>query len=555
MADRENPRPRANKKTEKPAQESSREKSTAKGGRTTASVRKKAATEREKPARSMVAIRMYRGILGDFFFIRHSLDDKKVKPFKMLIDCGVLQRIGSEEKKPTTALGKERIIAGVKNLIGEFGSDFDVVVVTHEHYDHLSGFIHARDIFDSLELRNLWVAWTEDRSDALANAYRDKKNRAVAALTALVDSPALKDTEKMNTVRDLMQFYGPPGNVGSGVGMVADNGALSGNASCEAVIDWLKQRAGATNTSYLKPGEVHKWGVGNTLRAYVLGPPRDDDRLRKLDPSGEGKREVYLAKGEDVAAVSSLAAVHADLEGASAGSDQPFSLPYRREYFPGKFAAGNSDDILSSDPIVKKYEQIPASERIDEEWLGSAESLALKIDGDVNNTSLVLALELPDREILLFAADAQVGNWLSWRDQDYPADDVVNTETLSIDRLLSRTILYKVGHHASHNATLREGGLELMTDPRLCAMIPLVQKVASEQKTKSAPKGWQMPYENLDKRLKERTRGRIVRGDGDVNEETTAFKGSVFNVSYGPDTKTKDPLWVELTYEQKNNAI
>jgi hypothetical protein len=28
--------------------------------------------------------------------------------------------------------------------------------------------------------------------------------------------------------------------------------------------------------------------------------------------------------------------------------------------------------------------------------------------------------------------------------------------------LLERTVLYKVGHHASHNATLRQKGLELM---------------------------------------------------------------------------------------------
>lgn len=467
----------------------------------------------------------------------------------MLIDCGVLQRIGTEEKKPATALGKERIIAAVNNLIGEFGSDFDVIVATHEHYDHLSGFIHARDAFETLELRNLWVAWTEDRTDSLANSYREKKNRAITALTALVDSPALKDTEKMQTVRDLLQFYGPPGEAGRGMGMVADNGKLSGNSSCQAVLEWLKQRAGVKNTSYLKPGEVHKWGVDNRLRAYVLGPPRDNDRLRKLDPSGGSNREVYLAKGEDVSAVSSLAAVHADPEGASAGGDRPFGLPYRREYSPNMLGKDSCDDPIAEDPIVNLYKQIPDNERIDEEWLGSAETLALKIDGDVNNTSLVLALELPGGEILLFAADAQVGNWLSWGDQDYPVDDIPNAKHLSIEHLLSRTILYKVGHHASHNATLREGGLELMTDPRLSAMIPLVRKVASEQITRSAPDGWRMPYENLEKRLKERTRGRIVTGDGDTASELSAFRDSVFNVSYGPDDAAQDPLWVELTYE------
>jgi len=33
-----------------------------------------------------------------------------------------------------------------------------------------------------------------------------------------------------------------------------------------------------------------------------------------------------------------------------------------------------------------------------------------------NNTSLVLAIELEDGDVMLFAGDAQVGNWLSWQD-------------------------------------------------------------------------------------------------------------------------------------------
>src|SRR5262245_29768461 len=113
---------------------------------------------------------------------------------------------------------------------------------------------------------------------------------------------------------------------------------------------------------------------------------------------------------------------------------------------------------------------------------GQREDLALKIDGDVNNTSLALALELADKKVLLFPGDAQVGNWLSWGDQTYPADDTRDGARLRIDELLSRTIFYKVGHHASHNATLRDRGLELMTDPDLCAMIPVVEKTAHEQK-------------------------------------------------------------------------
>jgi uncharacterized protein YfiM (DUF2279 family) len=42
--------------------------------------------------------------------------------------------------------------------------------------------------------------------------------------------------------------------------------------------------------------------------------------------------------------------------------------------------------------------------------------------GRVDNTSLVLAIELADGDVLLFAADAQVGNWLSWQDLTWSVD-------------------------------------------------------------------------------------------------------------------------------------
>ena len=77
--------------------------------------------------------------------------------------------------------------------------------------------------------------------------------------------------------------------------------------------------------------------------------------------------------------------------------------------------------------------------RIDGDWLGAAGAVALKLDSDTNNTSLVLAFELPgdQRDVMLFAGDAQVGNWLSWSKQDYPAPD---GGTVTSDELLARTL-------------------------------------------------------------------------------------------------------------------
>ena len=55
--------------------------------------------------------------------------------------------------------------------------------------------------------------------------------------------------------------------------------------------------------------------------------------------------------------------------------------------------------------------------RVDEDWLHVATDLALQLDSATNNTSLVLAIErIADGKVLLFPADAQEGNWLSWHD-------------------------------------------------------------------------------------------------------------------------------------------
>jgi hypothetical protein len=488
---------------------------------------------------------MYRGLLGDFFFVRHTVGSNS---FKMLIDCGVLQRIGTQKAKPTTSLGKDRIIAGVKDFVRDAGGSVDLMVATHEHYDHLSGFILANDDFANFKIGKVWMAWTEDRTDKFANGYRNKKNKALVALAALSANPAFATTSEMESVRNLLQFYGDVGGVQRGaMGAAArgNDGGLAGNASCEEVLEWLRRRAGAVNVSFLKPGDALPWGVDGVFRAYVLGPPRDDAKLRQLDPSKGAAREVYLARGEDVETMSGLAAIHRD--GELQLEDLPFAPPYWRPYDANGGGRRSRKMRKLDDPIVKIYERPdPASRdrRIDIEWLGSAEDLALKIDGDVNNTSLALALELADKRVLLFPGDAQVGNWLSWGDQTYSSDDGAK---LRIDELLSRTILYKVGHHASHNATLRDRGLELMADPDLCAMIPVVEKTAREQKTTKAPKGWAMPYADLYKRLEARTGGKILRGDGDIATEKSNFKRSIFSLSYGNNVKAGDPLWVELS--------
>jgi hypothetical protein len=70
---------------------------------------------------------------------------------------------------------------------------------------------------------------------------------------------------------------------------------------------------------------------------------------------------------------------------------------------------------------------------------------------------------------------------------------------VTAESLLERTIFYKVGHHGSHNATLREKGLERMRNRHLAAVIPVDTKVAHDVK------GWkEMPLPAIRTRLEEK---------------------------------------------------
>ena len=129
--------------------------------------------------------------------------------------------------------------------------------------------------------------------------------------------------------------------------------------------------------------------------------------------------------------------------------------------------------------------------------------------------------------------------------------------------MLNRAIFYKVGHHGSHNATRKAGGLEEMTSGELVAMIPTDEKFALKQ---SPPHGWKMPFAKLYDALKERTHFRILRADRDRSDiDAAPAKAQVSpelrtnfdkRVAFSKDVLVRDPsekgtpaqpLWLEYT--------
>ncbi|PWR21007.1 MBL fold metallo-hydrolase [Zavarzinia compransoris] len=475
-----------------------------------------------------VTIRMYRGILGDCFLLTYAAggSDRRI-----LIDCGVLQAVTG---------AKDRIVAIVEDIRRTTGGIIDLLVLTHEHADHISGIAHAWPCFcDQLTIRELWLAWTENVHDDQAKTLGVQLAQGKEALKLVqqfgmmgaADTPALRTVIELGrfiTVIDDEPPAGPPSRPRP----------RTGNAIMEA----MKAKVGAPATRYLEPGQVVRAASGG-IKAHVLGPPRTTHRLKNDAPRKGAGREVYLTSLDETLAVASaakarllaraadLGAAPATAAGGDAVADPP---PFGRRH-------GRAPGVRA-DHIEKTYNRTVADfdRRIDDEWLGAAESLALKMDSDVNNTSLVLAFELSDGQILLFPGDAQVGNWLSWGDQTYPAAATAEIPfPATVNDILGRVTFYKVGHHCSHNATLSALGLELMTDPRLVAAIPVVEEIA-----KGKGKNWNMPYPHLYQRLREKTRDRVVRGDGDRQAEAAAF-AAVGDPGAARYQSTE--LWVEIT--------
>jgi hypothetical protein len=96
---------------------------------------------------------MYRVGLGECFLLTFP---RLGVPFHMLINCGAI--MGTPD-----AGFKMRAI--VSDILATTNGHLDVVVATHLHWDKLSGFVQAQDIFKEIRVSQVWLGWTEDPLD------------------------------------------------------------------------------------------------------------------------------------------------------------------------------------------------------------------------------------------------------------------------------------------------------------------------------------------------------------------------------------------------------
>jgi hypothetical protein len=453
-------------------------------------------------------VRMYRQGLGDCFLLTYSDGGEENH---LLIDCGVLKGTAEPEKK---------MQAVAQNVHEATNGHLDRLVVTHEHWDHLSGFLQAQTIFDTVEVGEVWLAWTEDPDDELAKELRKHKKKA---LDGIVAAAKLADKGKtpaaQRTARQLDALLNFQGDLGA-----------TGTKTTAKALDWVKSRQ--PQPKYLRPGEqlFDLPGLPG-LRIYVLGPPHDRRLIKRSDPSKKHP-EVYELVGAEGSHEGFLAAAEA-LADDGTPETQPFDDYFRIE----------EPKAQSENGLLKQYYAPGAAwRRIDHDWLGYAGALALALDSDTNNTSLVLAFELTSGgDVILFPGDAQVGNWLSWEALEWQIAEADGPRTVKSDDLLARTVLYKVGHHGSHNATLREKGLELMASSELAAMIPVNRVTAKKM-------DWLMPFPPLLTRLVEKTHGRVMDAERGLDDAAPQDLGDAAWKAFVARTDVQ-PGWVDYTLE------
>jgi beta-lactamase superfamily II metal-dependent hydrolase len=434
-----------------------------------------------------VVIRMYRMGTGDCFTLKFMKGDEV--SFKMMIDCGCWT-------------GAKNVLKPfIQELKKDLDDHVDLLVVTHEHKDHVWGFQQCEDLFTDgdFQVEKTWMAWTEKDGDDAVEEWKQEygeKKRSLAAvamkLSAAINTPEfanqLAGAREEASLRERRQSFAA---VLQGFAELQASGfdATKPYVDGLAGMDIVKNTIAKDRIVHPERGDVVQGLPGlEGVRIFILGPPALFDDV-KVEEGPTGEAYEHNDELEDTDAFA--AALN-----AFDGPDSAKLLPFDDWYV----TSSSSSQTAYNNPAE-------AWRKIDFDWLQSAGSLALRMSSRTNNLSLVLAIEFIDSgKILLFPGDAEFGSWKSWHQIDWKK----KVPDLTTEKLLNRVVFYKVAHHLSHHGTARSIGLEMMTSPDLVAMATLDYNVI--------PPGWKstMPNAGIIKDLLERTKGRtmIMNTDG-----------------------------------------
>jgi beta-lactamase superfamily II metal-dependent hydrolase len=366
-------------------------------------------------------VRMYNVGFGDAFllFLPAPAGDKKI-----LIDCGTIAQ--PEGNASLAAVVDDIVEAVTDEANGVRRPRIDVVIATHRHRDHVSGFELA--IWNEVEVNEVWMPWTEHPTDDAARGVRLAQARLASELNGYLTSLSAAELGQATAGMPLLEIV---------------RNALANEAAMHTLHHGFHHPA--PTRRFLPEATADRTLKTDALPGvvvHVLGPSRDPKVIRNLNPP----------VGESYLRMSSAG-------GSGDGAPHPFDP--RLSYTPEGFRELYKHLSLADDV----FQQV--------RWLNSqmAPAAALALDQAINGTSLMLMFQI-GQTYLLFPGDAQWGTW-----------QMVMNDPESRE-LLQKTSFYKVGHHGSHNATPRQFVEQVLTDKFVGAMV----SVRETQRWKEIPK-------------------------------------------------------------------
>lgn len=124
-----------------------------------------------------ICIRMYNVGFGDSFLLAFPAPDR---PRIVMIDCGV----------HSAGPGPRRIAEVAQTIFEDLPQvnnkpRIDVVIATHRHKDHVSGF--ESQVWREVEVGQVWMPWTEDPEDPEATRLRQGQERTARHVSSYME--------------------------------------------------------------------------------------------------------------------------------------------------------------------------------------------------------------------------------------------------------------------------------------------------------------------------------------------------------------------------------
>lgn len=297
-----------------------------------------------------VTIRMYNVGFGDAFLLLFPDGDR---PRRVLIDCG-MHSIGPGPSKMKEVV--KQIVADTTDANGK--ARIDVVIATHRHQDHVSGF--SQPLWNKVEVGEVWMPWTEHPTDREARRIRETQSTRARSLAMALARLGVDDS-----VMAMAQ-----NNLTNRTAMRTLHDGFAGKPRRRFLP--TNQRSARSFETPVLPG----------VKVHVLGPSRKEEVIRDMNPEeSESYLQFLMTRAES--------------------SNQRFR-PFRSEWsVPVPAYRRAYPHLAFSDRLKRDLAKVGSGTEFD---------LVTKLEKAVNGTSLLLMFVI-GKAHLLFPGDAQWGTW------------------------------------------------------------------------------------------------------------------------------------------------